>query len=333
MPENRDGCRQVNEGPTPSNAGVAHESGGGGRSGGGSGSGIGAMLRGMLAHPLTRGKDLDDPNTTVLRRQIIRGKPFLRRIYEEWYATLARAIPPEANVPGRVLELGSGAGFLKEVKPEVIASDIFEFPHIQVVLDGQRLPIADAALRAIVMTNVLHHLPDVARFFAEAGRCVAPGGVIALVEPWISPWSRFVYRRLHHEPCEPSAAQWSFPAIGPLSSANQALPWIVFHRDAEQFARQYPQWRMEIVRPMMPLRYLVSGGVGMRAMAPGWSTPLWRAFEGALAPLNRQVAMFAHILLRRTPVPAQASPPPPPPPPPSPSPSPLPLPLPSPEAP
>jgi SAM-dependent methyltransferase len=261
---------------------------------------MGGVLRNVLAHPLTRGKDLDDPNTTVLRRQIIRGKPFLRRIYQEWYATLARAIPSRAQVPGRLLELGSGAGFFNEIVPETIASDIFQCAGVDVVLDAQSLPIPDAALRAIVMTNVLHHIPNVRRFFAEAARCVPRGGVVAMVEPWISPWSRFVYRRLHHEPCHPEASEWSFPALGPLSSANQALAWIVFERDAQQFTREFPQWRIETVQPMMPLRYLVSGGVGMRAMAPGWSTPLWRAFEGAVSPLNRQIAMFAHILLRRT---------------------------------
>lgn len=267
---------------------------------GAAGGGVGAMLRGVLAHPLTRGKDLDDPNTTVLRRQIIRGKPFLRHIYQEWYSTLIRAIPVPEKTSGRVLELGSGAGFFNEVMPEAIASDIFQCSGVQVVLDGQRLPIADASLRAIAMTNVLHHVPDVRRFFIEAARTVRSGGVIAMVEPWISTWSRIVYRRLHHEPCDPQAEQWSFPPLGPLSAANQALAWIVFQRDAEIFRRDFPQWRIEMVRPMMPLRYLVSGGVGMRSMAPGWATPLWRGVEGALSPLNNRLAMFAHILLRRT---------------------------------
>ena len=48
-------------------------------------------------------------------RQIIEEKPFLRRIYHEWYATLAADIPAGE---GRVLELGSGAGFFRDVVPE-----------------------------------------------------------------------------------------------------------------------------------------------------------------------------------------------------------------------
>ena len=261
--------------------------------------GFGAVLRGLLAHPLTRGHDLDDPNTTALRRQIVRGKPFLRRIYQEWYAALAASIPPAAEVPGRVLELGSGAGFFNEVVPETITSDIMLTPGAggaRVVLDGLRLPVGDAALRAIVMTNVFHHLPDARRFLAEAARAVRPGGVVAMVEPWISTWSRFVYRKLHHEPCLPEAPDWSFPATGPLSSANEAQAWIVFQRDADVFRREFPQWRLEQVRPMMPLSYLLSGGVSMRALAPSFAFGLLRAMERAV---GSRAAMFAYVRLRR----------------------------------
>jgi len=261
------------------------------------GRGVGAMLRGLLAHPLTRGHDLDDPHTTALRRQIVRGKPFLRRIYQEWYAALAESIPRAADVPGRVLELGSGAGFFNEVVPETITSDIMLTPGARVVLDGLRLPVPDASLRAIVMTNVFHHLPDARRFLTEAARAVTAGGVVAMVEPWISPWSRIVYRKLHHEPCLPEAPDWSFPATGPLSSANEAQAWIVFHRDADVFGREFPQWRIEHVRPMMPLRYLLSGGVSMRALVPSFSFPLLRAAENAVGP---RAAMFAYVRLRRT---------------------------------
>ena len=52
----------------------------------------------LLAHPLTRGLHPDDPVTTAVRRQLIRGKPFLRRIYLEWYRKIANALH-QAGVP------------------------------------------------------------------------------------------------------------------------------------------------------------------------------------------------------------------------------------------
>src|SRR5581483_6966006 len=105
---------------------------------------ITSMLRSLLAHPLTRGLEIDDPRTTDLRRRIVREKPFLYRIYREWYASIASALPPD---PGPVLELGSGAGFLEEFVPNLITSDIFPVPGNRLVLDGQQLPFADGSLR------------------------------------------------------------------------------------------------------------------------------------------------------------------------------------------
>ncbi|HEY0557507.1 MAG TPA: class I SAM-dependent methyltransferase [Thermoanaerobaculia bacterium] len=250
-------------------------------------------LQRWLEHPLTRGLDIDDPRTTHLRRRILAGKPFLRRIYEEWYRAIAASLPPG---PEPVLELGSGAGFLADFVPGLVRSEIFLTPGIDLVLDGLALPCAPGALRGIAMTNVLHHLPRPLAFFAEAARAVRPGGVVTMIEPWVTPWSRWVYTRFHHEPFLPESREWEIPAGGPLSGANGALPWILFHRDRERFESAAPQWRLRSIAPLMPLRYLVSGGISLRALAPAASYPLWRGLDRALAS---RAAMFAHVVLER----------------------------------
>src|SRR4029453_1570325 len=111
---------------------------------------------------------------------------------------------------------------------------------VDVILDGQALPFGDASLRAIVLTDVLHHLPRVRSFFHEAQRSLRPGGIVAMVESWVTTWSRLVYKRLHHEPFRPETNEWEFPQAGPLSSANGALPWVVFERDRDRFEREFP---------------------------------------------------------------------------------------------
>ena len=118
-----------------------------------------------------------------------------------------------------------------------------------------------------------------------------------MIEPWVTPWSRLIYSRLHHEPFRPEAVQWSFPRKGPLSEANSALPWIIFERDRDQFQEEFPEWQIHTIKPIMPFRYLVSGGVSMRAFMPGWSFALWRTIENLLQPWMQNLAMFVLIVL------------------------------------
>jgi SAM-dependent methyltransferase len=252
------------------------------------------MFKSLLAHPLTKGLDINDPQTT--RRQIIQEKYFLRKIYQEWYQLIAASLP---GGHGAVLEVGSGAGFLKDFVPNLITSELFYCPDIRMVLSGLSLPFRARSLRGIVMTDVLHHLPQPRLFFGEAARCVRPGGVVAVIEPWVTPWSQFVYTRLHHEPFQPETASWELPVTGPLSGANGALPWVIFARDRVKFEQEFPHWRIETIKPIMPFCYLLSGGVSLRGFAPGWSFGLWRWFENGLGHWSNLLAMFAHVILRR----------------------------------
>jgi SAM-dependent methyltransferase len=252
------------------------------------------MLKRLLIHPLTKGLDIDSPKTTELRRRIIREKAFLRLLYIEWYDRLAAALPRR---PGPVLELGSGGGFLEEILPEVITSEVFACAGVKSVVDARSLPFENESLRGIVMVDVFHHIPDVGAFLGEATRCLRPGGVVAMIEPWSSPWSRLVYNRLHHEPFEPAVRNWTLPELGPLSGANGALPWIVFNRDKEAFERLFPFLRLELLELDYPFSYLASGGVSLRPLSPGGSYKYFRKIEKYLP--QRLCAMFALIVIKK----------------------------------
>jgi hypothetical protein len=52
------------------------------------------MFKAWLAHPLTKDRDIDDPNIANLRRHILQEKPFLRKIYREWYTAIETARKP-----------------------------------------------------------------------------------------------------------------------------------------------------------------------------------------------------------------------------------------------
>jgi SAM-dependent methyltransferase len=255
-----------------------------------------ALLRRLLAHPLTASLQVDDPATTELRKQIIVAKPFLKAIYDEWYGLLAQALP---QGEGQVLELGSGCGYCARFIPGLITSEVLPCSGVQIALDAQELPFADRSLRAIVMTDVMHHMPKVRRFFAEASRCLRPGGKILMIEPWVTSWSRLVFAHLHSEPFLPDAPDWSFSSTGHLSGANIAMPWIVLARDRRKFESEFPELSIEQLRPFLPFRYLVSGGVGMRSLMPGFTHSAWAQLERMLESQMPRLGMFAFVSLRR----------------------------------
>jgi SAM-dependent methyltransferase len=255
-----------------------------------------AILRRLLAHPLTASLQVDDPATTELRKKIIGSKPFLKAIYDEWYGMLAQAVP---SGEGRVLELGSGGGYCAQFIPDLITSEVFPCAGIALTVDAQQLPFADRSLRAIVMTDVLHHMPDVRSFFSEARRCLRPGGKLLMIEPWVTPWSRMVFAGLHSEPFQPDATDWSFPSTGHVSGANIAMPWIVLVRDRAKFQAEFPELAVEEIHPFLPFRYLVSGGVTMRSLMPGFTHGAWALLERGLHSQMEHLGMFAFVSLRR----------------------------------
>ena len=250
-----------------------------------------------MRHPLSYGLDIDSPDSTLRSGEIILSKPFLRRFYQDCYQYICDNIPQDSD--GIVLEIGSGAGFLKDYIPGLVTTEILHLSTVDIILDAQTLPLKKNCLRAIAMMDAFHHLPDVRLFLREASLCIRPGGFIIMVEPWVTWWSYLVYRYLHHEPINIKAVDWSFAANGPLSSANSALPWIVFKRDRYTFERDFPEWEIVDIKLDYPFSYLVSGGVSYRSLLPGNLFGILRQFEKVFEPVADKAAMFAKIILRR----------------------------------
>ena len=109
-----------------------------------------SLISSLLSHPLTRGMDLDDQNTTELRKALIDKKPFLKKVYQQWYREVESNLP---SVEGKVLELGTDAGFLKNYIPNLITSDVMPVEGTNLTCSALDIPLPDESLRAIVMIN------------------------------------------------------------------------------------------------------------------------------------------------------------------------------------
>ena len=100
---------------------------------------------------------LDAPEMTLYHRTRIFQKKFMKRLYDEWYDMILKKL---GSNPGKVLEIGSGGGFLKDVCPQVITSDVLPLPHCDLVITAGKLPFGDGELSGIVMIDTLHHIGD-----------------------------------------------------------------------------------------------------------------------------------------------------------------------------
>lgn len=235
---------------------------------------------------------LDDPRTTLHHREIIISKPFLKKLYEEWYGYFKKST--EAFQGEKILEIGSGGGFLKQVMPEIITSNILDLGTCNMTFSAEQMPFADSELSAIVMLNVFHHIPKPYLFLEEAQRVLKQGGKIIMIEPANSWWSRVIYKNFHHEPFNPKGG-WEIDSTGPLSGANGALPWIYFKRDRTEFEIKFPHLKVDKFQYQNPLRYLISGGLTMKQLVPSWSFGFFRGLEKVMSPFSRQFGMFVRI--------------------------------------
>jgi SAM-dependent methyltransferase len=236
--------------------------------------------------------DLDDPKATLAHRDIILQKPFLKQLYNDWYEVFIKKSKEIKN--GKYLEIGSGGGFLKEVFPEVITSDILALPNVDMVFSAEEMPFKENELASIVMLNVFHHIPKPHLFLKEAQRTLVKGGKIIMTEPANSALGRFIYKRFHHEPFDESG-QREIKAGNPLSNSNQALPHIYFERDLDIFKKDFPQLKINSIKYHSPFSYIISGGVSRSAMLPFFMYNFVKAMEWVFSPLSKQFGLFCTI--------------------------------------
>jgi SAM-dependent methyltransferase len=239
---------------------------------------------------------LDDPRTTIEHKEIILRKPFLKKLYTEWYHEFVKRTRDIKS--GKHLEIGSGGGFYKEIFPQVITSDILPLPGVDQVFSAEHLPFGNNELASIVMLNVFHHIPKPYLFLKEAERTLVKGGKIVMIEPANSALGRYIYKNFHHEPFDEKGPREIEPG-NPLSNSNQALPFIYFERDKELFKKEFPSLRINSIKYHSPFMYVISGGVSRSAMLPYFMYKAVKALEWLLSPVSRSLGLFCTVELEK----------------------------------
>lgn len=235
-------------------------------------------------------KNVDSSKVLLSDRKLIRQKGFLNKIYKDFYNEFKGTNFPK----GPIVEIGSGAGFIKEVLPSTVTSDVIKGPDIDKVFLAEKMPFKNSSVSAFFMIDTLHHIKNPEAAFREMARCLKKAGKIIMIEPYNSLWGYFIYKFLHYEHFDPKAG-WEIKGKGRMSDSNTALPWIIFVRDRKKFRKSLPQLRIVRVDPHTPFRYLLSGGLSKPQFLPTFSYSLVKLLEYLFSPLNKYFGMFVTI--------------------------------------
>lgn len=234
-------------------------------------------------------------------RRIWAAKPVLARVYQPWFECLLAEAPAGA----RVLEVGAGPGFLGSAARRQgrglrwFASDLHPVPWNDLAADAGCLPLRDDSVQLVTGLDVLHHLPGPEVFFREAARVLQPGGRLALVEPWITPFSWVVYRFFHQEHCRLAVDPWHpFPPGKSSFDGDAAVPWRLVRDTPAGTWRRFglaPPRRI----PLNAFAYLLSLGFRRSSLLPVRAAHRALAIDRALGWMAPATALRALVVWDR----------------------------------
>lgn len=261
-----------------------------------------AMLGDLLVPPELQGLDVDDDRRLALHAEMLRRKPMLVQVFAECHRAFMDLDRRHFGATeGARIELGAGVAPVRGSYPDVLATDVVAAAGLDRVIDALDMDLADGSVRALYGQNCFHHFPDPARFLAEAQRVLAPGGGVILIEPYHGPLASLLFKRLFAtEGFDKRVPGWTTVSSGPMTGANQALSYVVFVRDRPELERRFPELELLALEPLDNyVRYLVSGGLNFRQLAPDAAIPWLRRLERVLRPARRVLALHHVIVLRR----------------------------------
>lgn len=212
-----------------------------------------------------------------------REKPLLQKVYRGCYDKVAQLV--DLSIPGKIIEVGSGMGLLKERFPSAICSDLFCNDWLDLACDAYELPFSRGSISHLIAFDVFHHLEWPRAFLKESKRVLAPGGRLILFEPYVSLLSLFAYGLFHHEPLALSK---------PISLARTAPRQRQYYAAQGNLTRLlhqpefFQEWEIFHNEPMASFAYLLSGGFSKPSMYP-------HALAGTLTRLDSRFSKWPRL--------------------------------------
>jgi SAM-dependent methyltransferase len=152
-----------------------------------------------------------------------------------------------AHFTGRVLDVGGArqrGAFRRPAGARWVVADIERGFRPDVGADVQALPFRDAVFDAIKATELLEHVPDVARALGECRRVLRPGGHLVITAPFLE--------RLHGDPGDYS--RYTRSMWERLLAAADLKP-VTIDEQGGYFTHLAGMLRFLVLRAPRPLRW------------------------------------------------------------------------------
>lgn len=244
-------------------------------------------------------EDINSPKTNEINKKILNKNLLLKKYYIESYKIFKKELPKRNDDDLKILEIGSGAGFIKRFIPNVITSEIIKLKDIDIQLDAKNIKFNNNYFDAIILLNVFHHISDAEIFLKECNRVLKKNGVILMIEPANTWFSRIIYKNFHHEEFN-EFSNWKLKKGGRLSEANQALPYIIFERDLNIFNKMFKNFEIVKKYKFKPFLYLLSGGFSYKTIFNNYFFfVIISVVEFFLIPFNKLLGLFMFIKIKK----------------------------------
>ncbi len=242
---------------------------------------------------------IDSSDRVAIHQKIARSKPEFLRVIQDQHEMIQDLLmlPGERGI---TVELGSGSIPFATDRSDVLTSDVVFAAGLSMSCDAARLPFKTESINNIVAFQTFHHFPHPMDFFSEASRVLTPGGRIVLVEPFHNRFCRMIYPRLFQTEGFDQKGAWVTEMTGPMTGANQALSYCVFVRDRLMFRNLNPNLSV-IHSQALPegLRYLLSGGLNFRRIAPRWLFSILRRCERRIPGFLRTFSIHWVVVIEK----------------------------------
>lgn len=210
-----------------------------------------------------------------------KNKKILRDIYKQFYTLINSYV--DRNIPGNIVEFGSGIAKIKEVILDCICTDIFPNPWIDRTESVYLTSFESNSVSNIIIFDVFHHIEFPANALQEFKRILVKNGRVIIFDPCISLMGMVVFGLFHHEPLglfkKTNTSVVSNTTVeGSGYFAAQGNAFRIFNN-----ANNYPEllsgWEIISLEKFSAISYVASGGYSKPRLFPDFFYGLMKKID------------------------------------------------------